>query len=735
MTSTRQIPYMGKATEVKAEEKYIRTLSNEYEPSEGAVRNLYLASKRIGRQCRNARGNPHVPQGVPHISVTSSGEILSSISKGGQAATVLNIIDERLTVVPDHDYIEDTIFGPATFKQGIPIWKTLFVPEDSEQYCTEFNWRDEYRTVVDQPNGYWGLGNHLGQQILYLAWKDNLPVPKLRATCVPQLGNKARMVTVSEYWLNILQSPLSHTLKDFLKHHPYCKSSFTRGDQAWEAIKSFGTESHGQKFQMLSSDLTAATDTISFNVAKQLLRGFIDGCGFSDGDNAYIETVLGTIGPREVEMPSGEVILTSRGVMMGEAIAKPVLTLYGLAMEEIAFLKTLDRLDLLHTNVQPKVWWRKFHLGGDDHLAYGPYRYLDNITNTHIEYGSQISGDKHAKSSIAVKYCERMISVRNLPYTKGKTYDQSPVVDSIKVRLLTRGQSTLITKDQKNVAVGKSAQLAKTLNWLPHTYDEGRIRSIQNLFIARMKGLLPSESDEAGFNSVCLPKILGGYSLGLSIDLKTHLSKSTYLIQCVANAIYLGDKPVESLKKLKKLNQNVSKRGIGELQDYAEEIKLHFNEYPSISGAIPANEIIQMYPSGGFLESMQKAEADGLMSVTTFAESVTRGNMFQELLNPATERLVFQTREWRQEYRSIKRVLQEEVEHYGIPDYDNFSIQTFNNRLKILGKEYFVRPDSLTTFDFGDGEDIFDFRDLKLLDGFLTGRPTLRCPPRSLGFK
>jgi len=736
MSSTRQMPYMGKATEIAAEEKYIRTLSSEYEPDEEFMQMLYHASRRIGRKCRELRGGSHVNDGVPHISVTSSGEIHSSISKGGQAATVLNIIDERLTVIPDHDYIEDTIFGPAMFKKDVPIWKTLFVPEESEQYCTVHNWRDTYNTIRDQPNGFWGLGEFLGQQILYLAWKDSVPLPKLKATCVPELGNKARMVTVSEYWLNILQSPLSHTLKDFLKVHPYCKSSFTRGDQTWEALKSFGTQKHSRKFSMLSSDLTAATDTISFKVARQLLRGFINGCGFSYEDNPYINTVLGLIGPREVEMPSGDVIITNCGVMMGEAIAKPVLTIYGLAMEEIAYLKTLNSLNLLTSNYSPEVYWRKFHLGGDDHLAYGPNKYLDNITKTHIRAGSQISGDKHAKSSIAVKYCERMVSVRNLPYRRNKPYENSPVVDSIKVRLMTQGQSTLLSKDQKNVAVGKASQISKTLNWLPHTYDGDRIKTIQNLFIVRMKGLIPSEEmDKPGFNSVCLPKTLGGYELGLTKDLKTHLQSATYLIQCVANAIYLGDKPTESLKALKRLNRNVSKRAIGGLQDYAEEIKLHFNEYPSISGAVSASKIIEDYPADGFMESKRLAEADGYLSVSDFAESVTRGTLFQELLQPGSERLNFQTKEWRDEYRHVRKVLIEEVSMYGKPDYDMFNIDVFRNRLSQINTEYFVKPKSITTFDFGIEEDDFDFQDRELLEGFLTGRPALRCPTRMIGFR
>nr|QIP68008.1 MAG: RNA-dependent RNA polymerase [Bremia lactucae associated narnavirus 1] len=732
MTSTRQMPYMGRQTEVKAVADFKEIITTPFTVDPEHENLMVRSAARIGRLCRNLRNGIGISDRSSHFSATSSGEINHSLGKGGQAAALKDAIAKWLLPEQTESYLEDTPFGIAEHREGVPLWKTLFVEADHQLELMFSDFGDKLDWIKDVPERVYGLGSYTGRQIMYIAWKEIEVLPLIRASTVPELGNKARIVTLSKFWLNVLQAPLSHVMKEVLKYHPSCFASFTRGDQAWSATNRLSRLNPRSisGFAVLSSDLKNATNAQVISLTKRMIKAFTSESGLV-GSDSYVNLVLDTICPRLVEIDH-ETIVSCRGIMMGEAIAKPSLTLLNLAVEELAFLQYENKLILLNTNkAAPLRRWRCYSIGGDDHLAIGPDRYLNLITDNHVKSGSIISPDKHALSRKMVKYCERVIIVANLQYNLNRSnheLDKSLIVDSIKVRLLEKGQSTLLSKDNKNVAIGKAQQLVKTLDWLPkQQYTKDYIRSVQNLFIKRMGSLLPNRNnDEEAFHSICLPKILGGYGLGLQDDLIDHLSKSKPAIQKTVSAALLGVDTKIARRVLSRLNTTISDRSIQGTKWYEDEMTSQFRDYPEMIGAINGTEMRKRFPGSSYQESKAHAESAGWLSIDQFARRVTRGHLFGELLSKGAEKKnVFQTRNWIQEYSRLESRLNQEVDIYPIPDYEDLTVRKLRNVLGDMTNDLFIDSRQITSFDKGVTEDDFDFFDGELLAVYEDHQPTL----------
>jgi len=746
LVSTRQMPYMGSATSKESLEAFSKVTQDDFKVDSSTIVGMGQAARRMGSLCRRIRPG-RISKGALHISVTSSGEYGHSIRNGAQAGAVAEAINRCLTHVPEFDSIEETPFGPAIHKRGIPLWKTLF---RKETLSTEREFLDRYTLVKGIEDRFTGLDEVLGEQIMYVAWKESYPNPILRAEVVPELGNKARVVTLSEYWLNILQAPLAHLLVEAVKYHPSVFSSFHRQDQAFEAAKGlcklkvrelrrlsatkvewFKTASGKYKSNrthlpdieeaILSSDLKDATNVQNWELTKVILQSFINGYGLSVRPE-YVTLVLGTIGPRIIEFPgmSLPTIVTKTGIMMGEAIAKPSLTLLNLCVEELAFLRYCEAEGHLFTH-EPAPYrdWRYVHIGGDDHLVRGPVPYLETVTAIHRACGSHISLDKHGFSTRCVKYCERLLNLENLkygePYNQGD-YSHSVLVDSVKVRLLTRGQSTMIIKDNKNVAIGKSQQLGGCLEWLPNddrywTYDKKD--SIRNLFIQRMGALLPKQHiNPRAFAAIHLPTIVGGFGLGLKRDLLKWTLASPEPTKWLISQLISGSFEKKDLNIFKKLNSNTASRGIASILEYQQklidelysqcewQVTLKAKTGIEMQGSLkPLTwwELRQKYPSDNNRRTISEAENDGILSIEEFVKRATRGNLFQELLIGKESLKVFNTNKYVDTYRKVVWPYYEkevEIRSIDLPlDLTSHDIAKAMNKSQ---KMYFV--DTLATF-------------------------------------
>lgn len=584
LMSSRQMPYMGIRTEEKARETFRSVLESDYRPPAWLEKKMFHVAFRIGATCKRlSPGRIH--PGALHFSVTSSGEFDHPAQKGAQASAVMDGLKRHLDIIPETSIEEKTPFGICKHIAGIPLWKTAFRPDTLD---TELSFLDTYRYVEGQPDRVMGLDDYTGIQIMYAAWKDRDSIPLVRAEVVPEMGNKARHVTVSAYWLGVLQAPLGHALIEALKWHPSCFSSFHREDQAWAAAQQLARVNRplGKDEWILSSDLKDATNAQQWGLTKSMLRGFMMGYGMNIF-SPYAELAIETIGPRLVLLHDDTTVLSNVGIMMGEPLAKPSLTLLNLCIEELAFLEYTNHSWLLRylnrfDRPDPKRPWRCYHIGGDDHLARGPLPYLERITELHRLCGSHIDPGKHGYSRVCVKYTERVINLLNLDDNPKEVdpndYCHSLIVDNIKVRLLERGLSTEQKKDNKNVAIGKSKQLGNVLAWLPkddRLYPEGKVVSIRKLFIKRMGNLLPSESAHPrAFANIHLPIELGGYGLGSPEEHVEFLLKSPEPTQyLVLKALTFGgyQDMSKDIRIFSKLNHNTSIRGISSMTDFMEQ--------------------------------------------------------------------------------------------------------------------------------------------------------------------
>jgi len=749
LTSTRQMPYMGIVTELDSREKFKNVLQSEFKPSEEFVFRLSMAARRVGSICRKIR--PNLNAGESHISVTSSGEYGHSVAKGGQAKAVMEAMRRILLEIPLEDSEENTPFGLARKKGGIPLWKTLF---RKEPIIDDRVFLESYYLIKEQPGRFHGLDEATGSQILYVAWRELKQLPVLRAEVVPEMGNKARHVTLSDYWLNVLQSPLSHLLIDSMKYHPSVFSSFHRQDQTWEAVKGLCRMkelSLPKGHAVLSSDLKDATNAQQWELTKSILRAYIEGAKLSFRPD-YVDLVLNTIGQRLVLFPDETSVLSKVGIMMGEAIAKPSLTLLNLSIEELSFLEYCGAEEMLSSNdPAPYRDWRFLHIGGDDHLAKGPISYLNQITHNHGLAGSHISPGQHGYSRRCVKYTERLLNLENLRYKQPfnrDDYSLSIIVDSVKVRLIERGQSTMIKKDNKNVAIGKSQQLGGCLEWLPRDsrfFTETKKASIRALFVERMGELLPKKAvNPRAFAAIHLPTKVGGFGLGMSHELQQFLKDSPEPHKGLIYKAFLGLNVKADLRIFRQLNTNIATRGIESIQELQQRIIGQLSDYPNMINAISWQEVRQRYPDPNFnaKKTIALAADDGILSIEEFAKRATRGNLFQELLMGKEERKSFNTHPY---VRTYKNKVWPYADDEGIIAFADGAESLTSRQIAIaidnMVPQWYFDINQITALDYGfwDPEhpetETWEFGEDTYINKYTQGLPSLSIPPHKLGIR
>lgn len=683
LSSTRNFPYAGKRTEELAKKDFIRVTTKPGGCSLDQRAKMRLAAIAVGRKIAKVDSSFPNP-GVNHISLTAAGEKNFTIAEGAQAKAILEAMEKYLNVVSEEDAIGESPFGDVRYKAGVPVWKTLFRSEDEESLQTgEWLQKRDVNCSADIPPGtmYWGLDEVTGKQILYIAyvelelWKA-LEIPiELRANPVFELGNKCRWITLCEWWLNTIQAPFVHMVKDILQRHPYAWSSFHKMDQAWEASKAFLTKMNGrgipEAFWFLSSDLTNATNCQDRGLTKSILEGILEGFGMEIGE--YDELVLDLLSERMLQFSDKEEYLTNNGIFMGEHLAKIGLVALGLCVEELSFRQSQGLVLTVAGRVvdlepQEDHWWRFFHLGGDDHLAFGPHHYLDAITNNYRLCGSEISGHKHGRSRHVVRYCERVLLVSNrLNYNACMRFNPvaphtSFVVDSIKMRLLARDDNPRSKAEDVNCAIGKGKSLGNCLKWLPKSpdlYPKGKVDLIRDLFILRMGNYFPNSTTNRKLHSIImLPQALGGLDLAMSDEESVQaLRDSPDVIKWIANCVYSGEELPRKVRAiLKEYNGNSIQRGVTSYsttsddvisfvkrnrQILGEECFMSFTEMKALGSSLLEESWSVMgrrgtelncQPSVKQLESAVKKMPHEFESLDSIGKYIGRSDMFTDML-------------------------------------------------------------------------------------------------------
>jgi hypothetical protein len=508
--------------------------------------------------------------------------------------------------------------------------------------------------------------------------------------------------------------------------------------------------------------LKDATNRQEFSYTKILLKGFLLGYGFQLGP--YYDLVMSLIRERIVKFPDGELEITSRSIMMGEAIAKPSLTLNNLVNEELAYRRFCGfRLDLPWQDV-PQREWRVVHIGGDDHLLHGPPGYLDLMTKNLKKSGAMISVEKHGISKKAVKYTEKFINIQNIMKNIKRDLPLNPedpkdaiIVDSIKVRLLEKGLSTLLAKDNKNVAVGKASQFARTIEWLPRElYPYNSIMVYRELFIKRMGSLLPSRhKNPRAFAQVFLPIEIGGYGLGPWSEVVDWLRQSPYPIQKMISKLQHGADIRHELRLLRRINTNPSRRGVStdKVGEFRDTLLGQLEDYPDMVDAVRFDQLRVMFPGSDPRDTLRQAAGNGWLSFEEYADYITRGLIFRELLvNNEGRKESFNSRPMVQTMYHIYDELMDLTDGFDVPDWDNLPWREVKALVFGAKIQWYFDTNQITSFDrasdtrdsdnYKDSPDresdsgepeeeseSFDFYDAPYISGWSRGQPTLVVPP------
>jgi hypothetical protein len=811
LLSTRQMVPGGVTKQVAALDKFVETTSVPFVPTEVNSERARIGATYVGKKVSSRRKKTNLTA-LCHISLSTAGDVDFSKINGGRGAAIQEDISKILTDFPSQSGYLDLPFGISVREeQGVPRYATWGRPENlrlkkklassDPRWKARFVWSDAPVYGFGQPRQDYdpevesgeyaleGYDSYLGVQIFYaallVAFNEGYldlqgnplkPVPA-RTSVVPEPGGKARIITVTKWWLIILQQPFGHLTKSLLSGHPSAEAGLKRADQAWLYLDLLHKVKPLSNGYVLSSDLEEATDAISPDVAETMIRGFYRGVGYTKLPKLIeIGIQLGLRSTREIEIQyprsSGRKafsFIKRRGVLMGEPVTKSVLTLYSLVCEEMAIRDYLYHVSFRMPKSQPRPeavvlykdartnctemiharsraeWihllegishlancrmvsiklrekstdefefvnaktfrtrvgkyirlgvklsdefrrgqysdlktytgpvtskWRAFAVGGDDHIAYGPVQYLELITSNHFAFGSKISLPKHGFSNVAVKFCEKILMLRgrDLSITPRQInqssdfYEKSVWVDSIKVRLLSPLSKSMDVEDDRNIAIGKSRSLSRSLEWLnPDFFADAWCDLVLARFSQRMYPYLPKPigKDRSLWFQLKLPPEYGG--LGLKFknerlqDIIMHCPKPTraYLKQLVSKMngdnITIPDTVVRSFKRLCTAN---SARGIKSEYDSTEEIllKMKPKDLQTLRAELDLDSKLPIRLV------LRRAQAAGYYPMDRAVEQLSRCFIFLDALR-GRKRESYKTVSWRNRYWHLWKVLDAE---------------------------------------------------------------------------
>jgi len=630
-----------------------------------------LVSSRLKAYC------PVLPQNICHISLSTSGDFDNPASKGGRGSLIATIVNKELVRVPEEDR-EFTILDKLTLKEkkGVPIWRTWcrseppMAPEDVE-FGKLRNNLGEIFAICDRR---WGFDEALGYQIFALAYLESekhfseMETIPSRVATVPEQGGKSRIVTTTKWWNVVLQQPLAHTLREYIAKHPFAKDGLLNDDQARRYTERLSRlklkEEQCREFTLLSSDLSEATDAIPRMTAVRILLALRDDLGFAQDE--YFNYVIKLVTcDRSFEFPGRKPVRGIRGVMMGEPMAKPILTLLNLAAEEMAYdtlyykLSFFDRPQCIPI---PDSNWRCCAIAGDDHIAYGPKEYLAEITRNHVSWGSVISKQKHGYGK-AVRYCEEVVQSPFIGMFEGSypdseaAYNNSLVVDTIKTRLLSPMSRTREMREGSNPAIGKGVALGKKLRSFSSGFRsrDWKILVIK-IFKRLMRKLLPHKEEQ--MNTLSLP--IGCGMMGLYIDsdhlVETCNSLPDSVKTCLVNITIGRDAKAASALR------NLVAQSLGHGYEFSSLLRNSFEEYgvemTSSFLDIPEPEvgvledICGQRPDMGY--NFPELKKDGWLDETKFTDLVLRGVSFNEVLSLSAKPENFRYIGWGSRFRTFE---------------------------------------------------------------------------------
>jgi len=650
--STRHLaPGSGKAIP-DAIKSFKETLTSNFKVPKGTLEEFESAARRVVRICLS-QGKPTNLVGA-HLSISGSGAYNVPQSKGGKAAAMMADCRILLNEIPKVTRVQDVgPLGLRTLYADRRVWQSL---DDS---LGIFNgetpeWLEpEDFSLVDRPAPMRGVGSFTGNMIFYCAWmkyeefkESDSYAPRVRMVTISEPGGKVRAITAAPWWLPTLMQPYTHVWADLLARHPSAHSVFRRQDQAWQALKVFQKIKHrtiNDGFAFLSSDFKSATDNIPFEVSKTLLRVLEE-----ETMSHLTPWASNLVGPRVIDLPNGDVINSSRGILMGEPFSKICLILSVLCAEEMAFSRHIGlALDRTWT---PTTRWRAFHIGGDDHIAYGPLAYLRSLTDICKAIGFVISPSKHIVSRTAVTYTEKVFFFKgriiNMPLSEvNSRIEESLFCDSIKVRLLSPFSTVMDSRDDRNVAIGKARSLSASIQWLSGKYFEPLARYAVRRFQIRFADYVPSTMRRTMSAIAKLPPSLGGMGLAFrptDDDYQRLPDIYRWAIWHISN----GGPASYRVRSI--LSDTFSNRVVRTKFKYLEEFRAAIEAEPQIRGytlrevkdRFREDEAMQGHDN---VEFIHRLKSEGIISFTDFFRLLERPFRFARMIGDVATSKMFNT--------------------------------------------------------------------------------------------
>jgi hypothetical protein len=303
-----------------------------------------------------------------------------------------------------------------------------------------------------------GFDNRLGRLLFEWATRKHdawvaggKPPPKVNMITIIEPGGKIRPLTSGETWVYLYMVPAMHILKDHLEKLPGARVGLKESDHLYRFGHSYARHTKQIKLKakrpptrdnlypevISSSDLSSATDRAEHRTSCGLLIGLADGLRLRLGMRAYIQSAAELLSsareihfvPRNRDLRQfnfrkllrEEVVKKVdgrkysfqnpyRGILMGEALTKVVLTLASMG----AWYASLYGFDTL-SKVKYRANLRKsskikgrtmFACCGDDHAALGPLHLVKAVPRFQETMYYEISWQKYRISKTSVHYCQ-----------------------------------------------------------------------------------------------------------------------------------------------------------------------------------------------------------------------------------------------------------------------------------------------------------------------------------------
>jgi hypothetical protein len=270
---------------------------------ESRMKAVRLLSRRIGRRIKRSQVQMDL-ENPEHVSLTNSSSFAYSRTDGGRAAEVQIEFDQWANTIG----VERTHILDYPIRAGANWLSCVCLPRLENLADYSFGDPIEGGLLGNRRAGY---DNNLGFQILQCAAEAGqkreildadykvVGHPHVRASVSSEPGGKARIVTANEWWVTILLQPLGHLLVSLLEEIPSARAGLSRAEPAWEWVEDLLQSGKSdptlgdfyRRSELLTSDLSEATDHCHRELCKQLLEGFFEGVRL-DTSRGYLRTAI-----------------------------------------------------------------------------------------------------------------------------------------------------------------------------------------------------------------------------------------------------------------------------------------------------------------------------------------------------------------------------------------------------------------------------------------------------------